>query len=64
MFDGWGYAHLYREQRRQDGSGRLQAVEEALNEKYSFGFGDLSIHEHATDPTENVAYSSLLRGAA
>ena len=32
------------------------AVEESLDERYSAGFGDLSIHEHATDPDANVSY--------
>ena len=32
------------------------AVEESLNPGYAVGFGDLSIHEFATDPDTNVAY--------
>jgi hypothetical protein len=62
VFDGWGYAHLY-----ENGSGKLRridsfAIEEALDERYAFGFGDLSIHEWATDPTERLAYSSYYAG--
>ena len=58
LFDGWGYAHLYR-----TGSGKLTevdayAVDEALDEDFATGFGDLSIHEWATDPNANIAYSS------
>jgi hypothetical protein len=62
IFDGWGYAHLY-----ENGSGKLRridsfAIEEALDERYAFGFGDLSIHEWAPDPTERLAYSSYYAG--
>ncbi len=58
VFDGWGYAHLFR-----TGSGRLTevdayAVDEALDEDFATGFGDLSIHEWATDPNTNLAYTS------
>jgi RTX calcium-binding nonapeptide repeat (4 copies) len=61
-FDGWGYTHLY-----ENGSGKLRrvdsfAIEEALDERYAFDFGDLSVHEFATDATENVAYSSYYAG--
>jgi hypothetical protein len=58
LFDGWGYARLIE---NTDGKMReidAHAVQESLNPQYAFGFGDLSIHEFATDPTENVAYSS------
>jgi hypothetical protein len=61
-FDGWGYAHLYRRS-----AGKVQlvdsyAIPEALNPAYAFGYGDLSIHEFATDPTQNLAYSSYYAG--
>gem|GEM_PF-480186 len=63
-FDGWGYTHLYR----NPGQGAdLEAVdhfaiEEAIDERYASGFGDLSVHEFATDPTEYLAYSSYYSG--
>src|SRR5918992_5714913 len=38
------------------------AIEESMDERFAFGFGDLSIHEFATDATENVAYSSYYAG--
>jgi Ca2+-binding RTX toxin-like protein len=64
LFDGWGYTHLYR---NPGGGADLQAVdhfaiEEAIDERYAFGFGDLSVHEFATDPTEYLAYSSYYAG--
>ena len=33
-----------------------------VDERYAIGFGDLSMHEFATDPDENLAYSLVLRG--
>ncbi len=61
-FDGWGYAHLYR---RQAGKAQLvdsYAIHEALDPAYAFGYGDLSIHEFAADPEQNLAYSSYYAG--
>ena len=62
LFDGWGYTHLY-----SNAGDDLQAVdhfaiEEAIDERYATGFGDLSVHEFATDPTEYLAYSSYYAG--
>jgi hypothetical protein len=59
-FDGWGYAHLYDAKTSE----RLDsfAIPEAMDPRYAAGFGDLSIHEFATDPTEPVAYSSYYAG--
>jgi hypothetical protein len=63
VFDGWGYAHLYRNE-----SGKMRqvdafAIPEALDPGFASGFGDLSIHEFATDPNENdLAYSSYYAG--
>jgi hypothetical protein len=61
-FDGWGYAHLYRRS-----AGKVQkvddyAIPESLNAAYAFGYGDLSIHEFATDPERKLAYSSYYAG--
>jgi Ca2+-binding RTX toxin-like protein len=56
QFDGWGYAHLYDAQTAQPID--HFAVDEALDPRFADGFGDLSIHEFATDPTEHLAYSS------
>jgi hypothetical protein len=62
VFDGWGYAHLYR-----NNAGKLEevdtyAIPEALDERFASGFGDLSIHEFATDPEDRLAYSSYYAG--
>jgi hypothetical protein len=61
-FDGWGYAHLYRQQAGKVERVDSYAISEALDPNYAFGFGDLSIHEFATDPTRNLAYISYYSG--
>jgi len=60
VFDGWGYAHLY-----DANSSELIddfAITEATDPRYRTGFGDLSIHEVATDPATNLAYASYYSG--
>ena len=62
VFDGWGYTHLY-----ENTAGKLKrvdswAIEEALDDRFAFGFGDLSVHEWAADPTEDVAYAAYYAG--
>jgi hypothetical protein len=61
-FDGWGYARLIENTEGKMEEVDAHAIEEALNPNYSVGFGDLSIHEFATDPTEYIAYSSYYAG--
>jgi uncharacterized repeat protein (TIGR01451 family) len=55
-FDGWGYMRLL------DASTLAEldsyAVPEALDPRYATGFGDLTIHETAADPTHDIAYAS------
>jgi hypothetical protein len=60
QFDGWGYAHLYDAKT----SALIDdfAIPEGIDERYASGFGDLSIHEFATDPETNLAYSSYYAG--
>jgi hypothetical protein len=61
-FDGWGYAHLFRNEGGKVREVDAYAIPEALDESYAFGFGDLSIHEFAADPKENLAYVSYYSG--
>jgi hypothetical protein len=61
-FDGWGYTHLYRNTPTDLEAVDHFAIEEAKDERYSRGFGDLSVHEFATDPEVNLAYSSYYSG--
>lgn len=61
-FDGWGYAHQYR-----NGTGKMSkvddyAIQEGVDERWASRFGDLSIHEWAADPTTNLAYSAYYSG--
>ena len=60
VFDGWGYAHLYDAQTSQHLD--AFAIPEGLDERYADGFGTLSIHEFAADPTENLGYSAYYAG--
>lgn len=66
VFDGWGYAHLYDARTSEELD--AYAIPEALDERYAGGngpassFGDLSIHEFATDPDTNLAYASYYAG--
>jgi hypothetical protein len=60
VFDGWGYAHLYDANTSEEID--AYAIQEALDPRYATGFGDLSIHEFATDPGTNLAYASYYSG--
>ena len=57
-FDGWGYGHLYRNSGTKMERIDSFAVPESLDPAYAFNYGDLSIHEFATDPDRNLAYSA------
>lgn len=56
VFDGWGYVHLYDAGSMQDLD--QYWVPESQQEAFASGFGDLSVHEVATDPDEELAYIS------
>ena len=62
-FDGWGYVRLFR-----NGTGKLAeldqyAIPEAHDPAYADGYGDLSVHEVATSPTQSsLAYYSYYSG--
>jgi hypothetical protein len=60
QFDGWGYAHLYDAQTSEELD--AFAITEGVDERYATGFGDLTIHELATDPATNLAYASYYAG--
>jgi hypothetical protein len=57
-FDGWGYGHVYENSGTKMERIGSYAVPESLDPAYAFGYGDLSIHEFATDPDRNIAYSA------
>jgi hypothetical protein len=66
-FDGWGYVHLFGVDLGPT-SGTLTdldtfAIPEAMDEDFATGFGDLSVHEVATDKTDaSRAYLSYYAG--
>src|SRR5215207_9714908 len=56
VFDGWGYVHLYDTDTMTDLD--QYSVPDSQDPAYASGFGDLSVHEVATDPDEQLAYIS------
>ena len=62
VFDGWGYVHLFRNTGTDLVPVDDYAIPEALDERYSVGYGDLSVHEWATDPDVNLGYVSYYAG--
>ncbi len=62
VFDAWGYAHLYRNENGKMREVDAYAIPEALDARFASGFGDLSIHEFAPDPSERLAYTSYYSG--
>jgi len=56
VFDGWGYVRLLDANTMAEID--AYAVTEALDERFAQGFGDLSVHEVATDPDRNIGYLS------
>jgi hypothetical protein len=61
QFDGWGYVHLF-----DAATGEAldtYAIPEAMAPAFASGFGDLSVHEVATHPTDpSLAYLSYYAG--
>ncbi len=60
-FDGWGYTHMYRTNLEQ--GAKMQEVDfyappEGQLESFAEGFGDMTVHEVAADPTERLVYVS------
>lgn len=60
VFDGWGYVHLYDANTMTDHDQYF--IPESQDAAYAEGFGDLSVHEVATDPDEDLAYISYYAG--
>jgi len=61
VFDGWGYTHMYRTDLTE--GAKMQEVDfyapdEGQNEAFAENFGDMTVHEVATDPDENLVYVS------
>ena len=60
VFDGWGYIHLFDAATMADLD--QFAIPEAHDPAYAEGFGDLSVHEVATDPDADLVYVSYYSG--
>ncbi|HET6770760.1 MAG TPA: hypothetical protein VFH75_03870 [Actinomycetota bacterium] len=61
LFDGWGYVHLF--DRQSFAELDTYAINEAHDPAFAFGFGDLSVHEVATDKQSAThAYLSYYAG--
>jgi len=61
QFDGWGYVHLYDAVTGAELD--TFAIPEAMDPAYASGFGDLTVHEVATDPTDpSLMYLSYYSG--
>jgi hypothetical protein len=64
-FDGWGYVHLYSNTAVGGKFAELDtyAIDEAHDPTFAVGFGDLTVHEVATHPTEPArSYLSYYAG--
>ena len=61
VFDGWGYTHMYRTNLTP--GAKMQEVDfyappEGQLEEFAENFGDMSVHEVATDPNRDLVYVS------
>ena len=61
VFDGWGYTHMYETDLTE--GAKMQEVDiyappEGQLESFAENFGDMSVHEVATDPDEKLVYVS------
>jgi hypothetical protein len=65
-YDGWGYVRLFDAQPGADGKLELldtYAIDEAHDEDFAEGFGDLSVHEVATSHRDgNILYFAYYSG--
>lgn len=63
VFDGWGYVHLFARDGNTLTGVDTFAIPEAHDPAFAFGYGDLSVHEVATDPLDpSLAYLSYYSG--
>ena len=61
VFDGWGYTHMYKTDLSKDAKMEevdIYAPPEGQLEEFAENFGDMSVHEVATDPNANLVYVS------
>ena len=61
LFDGWGYTHMYEAAPTAAGKHRevaFYAPPENQDPAFALDYGDLSVHEVATDPDKDLVYIS------
>ena len=61
VFDGWGYTHMYKTNLAEGAKMTevdFYAPEEGQLEAFAENFGDMSVHEVATDPGRNLVFVS------
>ena len=61
MFDGWGYTHMYKVDLTPGAKMKeidIYAPAEGQSEAFAEGFGDMTVHEVATDPDARLVYVS------
>jgi hypothetical protein len=61
VFDGWGYTHMYKTSFTKGAKMTevaTYAPREGQLEAYAENFGDMTVHEVATDPDKNLVYVS------
>jgi hypothetical protein len=61
VFDGWGYTHMYATDLTKGAKMKeiaIYAPPEGQSEAYAENYGDMSVHEVATDPDRNLVYVS------
>jgi hypothetical protein len=61
VFDGWGYTHMYRTDLTK--GAKMEQVDfyaprPGQLEAFAEGYGDMTVHEVATDPNRNLVYVS------
>ncbi len=61
VFDGWGYTHMYRTD--LSGGAKMEEVDtyappEGQLEEFAENYGDMTVHEVATDPDSRLVYVS------
>ncbi|HEX5781820.1 MAG TPA: PA domain-containing protein [Solirubrobacteraceae bacterium] len=61
VFDGWGYTHMYETNLAKGAKMRevgIYAPREGQLDAFAEGFGDMTVHEVASDPKTNLVYVS------
>ena len=61
VFDGWGYTHMYKTDLTPGAKMKevaIYAPPEGQNPAFAENFGDMTVHEVATDPDKNRVYIS------